>query len=530
MKASKIYCFVIFIIIVSSCATLKASELAKTDFNPPPPEVGTRFLVFISDLHVGLGKQNGSWHPWEDFRWENAFNAFLAEISKKGSDNVDLVIVGDFLELWQPPADVKCEGINEDLGCTVEEMEKIVNTIIERHPNDFKSLREFVKRGNNRLHIIPGNHDSALVHPKVWAPVSMALGAESQRINFVTNGVWISPDQKIIAEHGHQIGNNENSYFMNWPYVFKQVNEKEYFIRTWGQNFVQKIFNEEERTYEIIDNLSPEIAGVKYKLEDTHIKEKVKDVAKFIGFNLFQTSIIQKMQILGDEEGERPSWDIDRGRKLGYKLFAFSLNEADPLRIRLLEETNESAMLRAELDNVAIDPKRLSDAEVNTLCDLLAINKAKNNCNQPVLGGSIESTLIPRSWVLREHIIGNYKKNRKKQLFIYGHTHKIETKWILEIGNDDKVSILNTGAFQRQIDNNSFLNLAKNENMSPNEALRKLKLEKHLLPCYPTVMVEYKNNNPDVNTLFWHMSENGKGEFVGIDNKICKVELIKHVQ
>jgi hypothetical protein len=41
---------------------------------PPPSE---RYIAVISDLHFGLGKRNGAWHPMEDFRWAAEFQAFL---------------------------------------------------------------------------------------------------------------------------------------------------------------------------------------------------------------------------------------------------------------------------------------------------------------------------------------------------------------------------------------------------------------------------------------------------------------------
>jgi hypothetical protein len=63
-----------------------------------------RLAIFISDLHMGLGKDEaGAWFPTEDFRWPAALEGFLDHISSEGRDAVDLVIVGDFLELWQTP-------------------------------------------------------------------------------------------------------------------------------------------------------------------------------------------------------------------------------------------------------------------------------------------------------------------------------------------------------------------------------------------------------------------------------------------
>src|SRR5262249_50689760 len=73
-------------------------------FVAPPVSAEPRMIVFISDLHFGLGRRSdGSWSPKEDFRWPGALKGFLDEMGRRGNDRVDLVIVGDFLELWQPP-------------------------------------------------------------------------------------------------------------------------------------------------------------------------------------------------------------------------------------------------------------------------------------------------------------------------------------------------------------------------------------------------------------------------------------------
>ena len=74
----------------------------------------------------------------------------------------------------------------------------------------------------------------------------------------------MSADGRIVAEHGHQIGSDVNRY-KDWPKITEQVEGKEFIIRPWGELFVQKIFNDEEKTYQIIDNLIPETAGAWYR-------------------------------------------------------------------------------------------------------------------------------------------------------------------------------------------------------------------------------------------------------------------------
>jgi hypothetical protein len=88
---------------------IEAPAAAVVRFVPPATE--SRHLVFISDLHFGVGRgKNGSWNPTEDFRWPRALRGFLNRIALDGHDSVDLVVVGDFREMWQRPPEIPCKG------------------------------------------------------------------------------------------------------------------------------------------------------------------------------------------------------------------------------------------------------------------------------------------------------------------------------------------------------------------------------------------------------------------------------------
>jgi UDP-2,3-diacylglucosamine pyrophosphatase LpxH len=189
-------------------------EAAKCQVTPPePPEearvsnvpyrpsaAGPRYFGFISDLHLGVGRQRGgSWNPTEDFRWPKALEGFLNKLSEDGEERVDLVIVGDFLEMWQPPPEIPCRGAGPELGCTLDEMAALSRIIASAHGDALTSLRAFAERGENRLHIMPGNHDSTIRYQAVWQPIGDALHADSGRIDLVTSGIWSSQDGRIVA-------------------------------------------------------------------------------------------------------------------------------------------------------------------------------------------------------------------------------------------------------------------------------------------------------------------------------------------
>lgn len=480
-----------------------------------------RTIVMISDLHLGPGrKTDDSWYRTEDFRWGKAFKAFLDEISQKGTHRVDLIIAGDFLDMWQLPAHISCEGSGPDLGCTVEEMKAIAAWIVRSHAQVFEDLRMFTQRGDNRLHIIPGNHDAALLIASVWEPLGKALAADGGRVNFVASGVWVSADGGIVVEHGHQIGSDANRYEM-WPNIVRNRDNKEYVIRPWGEQFVQKIFNEQETSYPIIDNLSPESAGLQYRMEERGIWGSSSDVAMFVAFSLFQTSLPQKVQFLGDgaSTDDKPEWDIFKARNHGHRLFAAALPPESAIRARLLARNDHSASVRQELDKLALEPGRLPDANVKMLCDQAAI-RGNPVCATPELGYAMERLLVPREWVIASHVTQRQKEFPRMRYFVYGHTHLLEEPWTP--GGILGVDVLNSGAFHRVIDEDGFLKRAESRGVSPGEALRRITVEE-LPPCYTYVLVSGEKGVFKFEVWNWVMQESDyTGRVVSPRDKVCR--------
>jgi UDP-2,3-diacylglucosamine pyrophosphatase LpxH len=498
---------------------------SSSPFEPPPDPPEQRILAFISDLHFGLGRQtNGVWSPKEDFRWTSALRGFLDDLGRRSADRVDLVIVGDFLELWQPPADIGCNGVNADIGCTIPEMVRIVETVVAAHADDFARLREFSKRGENRIHIIPGNHDSALLLSAVWRPVAVALDTDSGRINLVTTGVWKSADGKIVAEHGHQIGSDVNRY-PDWPTITYESKGSTFLVRPWGERFVQRVFNSQEDEYEIIDNIAPETVGVKYRIADRGYLKSTGDFARFIAFNLFETSFAQKMEALGGDSKaantDREQWDIEIAREeIGYRLFLEALGSDDPLHAEIEGDDTSSQALRSELSALARDKTKLSDDDVRALCDQLAMRESTLKCSVGAAGAVREAKLVPRRHVMRDHVSGHLHTDERIRIFVYGHTHALEVGWPLIIEQGQEVMVHNTGAFQRTIDEDGFLARVREKHLQASEALRAIRLE-DLPPCYSAVLVTYRSGVPESKTWRWHMPENGSGSLAEPGDKRC---------
>ena len=237
------------IAILVLCAVLVGCSANPTNANEKADgTVPERTTVVISDLHLGLGQRPDKiWDPMEDFRWVGALRGFLSYLNTEIKEPVDLVIAGDFLELWQPPKSFKCKGNDADYGCTIAEMKKIVQYILAAHRHELMALADFTRgdSNTNRVYIIPGNHDSSLVIPEIWQLVADIIAEPVGRVSLVENGVWASVDGEVLVEHGHQIGSDVNGY-KKWPRVTAQHNSEEYIIRPWGELFVQKLFNAEE--------------------------------------------------------------------------------------------------------------------------------------------------------------------------------------------------------------------------------------------------------------------------------------------
>lgn len=514
-------------------------KLTQTPFEPASKD--DRLIVLISDSHMGYGQTgtDGTWDAMEDFRWPRAFGYFLDEIRERGSDKVDLIIVGDFLELWQSPQDRQCKPLNESLGCTVAEMVQATSDIVDAHAYEIDALRSFAKEGRNRVHIIPGNHDSSLLLANVWQPLGKKLNDQSGRINLVSSGVWVSPGAgKVVVEHGHQIGSDVNRYD-DWPdMIVKPDRQGTYrMIRPWGENFVQSVFNlveggtENDDSYQIIDNLGPESAGVRFRMADTGFSATVSDIAKFLLFNLLETSITQKAQVLGpqlDPKTGKVIWDIDTGRGLGYRLFADALSDGDPFRAILLSNDETANAVRDELDNLATDKDRLPDADLLSLCDQIAIRQRSRLCIDQTLGGWFESTFRSRESVIKEHLKMRRIEHPGMALFIYGHTHKYEEPWDVKLSSVKTVSVANTGAFQRIVSEEGFLRRVADlstelgRNIKPGEALRIMKLDR-LAPCYTFIEVREVNGWPYPKLQYWkNPSEQTPGEIAPLHDPDCQ--------
>lgn len=512
--------------VLTSSSLLGLLLLTVSGWSDPATE-RDRPIVVISDLHLGPGLENDATRPFEDFRWTADLTSFLKAVRSRGEDRVDLVIAGDLFELWQHPT-VECEspGGDEDLGCSAERVEAVAKVVLQAHQADLKELGEFARAGDNRLFVVPGNHDAALMLDRVWELVAVRIGASSQRVQRVASGQWVSRDQLVAVEHGHQIGADVNR-FPDWPEVTRLRDGQEYMVRTWGENLVDRLFNPVEKEKPLIDNLQPVSASVKYQWKSQKVEGKAADIARFVMFNVFQTSLAQKVALApeGTEPSEKPRWDVGLARSREHRLVIDALPTDDPLRQVLLSEDPAWADVRAQLDAGVEDPKLFREEEILALCDRIALLGSSDSTGGRVactttLGSALLQSLVPDDRVLGRYLAQLRKQYHQLQIFIFGHTHEQRVPRRVR-GGAGEVVVANTGAFQRLLGEDTLLSQAAERKIEPREAFSVLTLE-DIPACYPVVWVEYKNGLPEAKAQNWFVNpKDGKGEFVGACDTRC---------
>lgn len=154
-----------------------------------------KIKLVISDLHLGRGRiSNGVINPLEEFYFEDKLVEFLDFYSsgKYRDAEVELIINGDFLNFLQVDykehfLTVITEGVALDL----------LKGIIEGQDKVFRAFREFTSVPNKSITYIVGNHDQAMLWPKLRAEFNDAVGAPVKFKNIAYNF------DGIHIEHGH---------------------------------------------------------------------------------------------------------------------------------------------------------------------------------------------------------------------------------------------------------------------------------------------------------------------------------------
>lgn len=467
-----------------------------------------RHLVFVSDLHVGAGRlPDGRWNPIEDFRWQEDFDHFLQMVAQRSGNKADLIFAGDVFELWQSPAmtcstniehpgceTTDCNDADTEIGCSETQALARLERVLAQHPDFIASLKRFASAGENRVVLIPGNHDGALTFPLLQAALYKRFAPA--RISIAAAGYWLSPDGVVYSDHGHQF--DDVNRFPNWPKPFKEQDGQRFLAKPWGENMVQRFYNQYEAVYPIVDNLSDEQAGVRYAVHQAGFRDSQAAVRRFLRFFVYEESLRQAIAALGQPGPAK--WDLNATREKPKSFF---------LDVLPAEE-------RSVADQGTLIPSKLSDHELETICAAKDNIETAVKCpGSKVLGAGIKGMIISEEQrqvsYLRRVLPQVGASASLANVYVYGHTHRARMPSSLALGEVGhgvrQVTVVNTGAFQRvasatQID--TVLRQPRNAGKRP------LDLVPEDLPaCYTYVWIEPYSSRNAVPSLFrWINSGN----------------------
>lgn len=155
--------------------------------------------IVVSDCHLGKGRflPGGTPNLMEDFHQDHKFAEMLRYYShgegRKGADAVELVINGDFFDYLTVDVSGKYpDAMFEDDAVLTTEL------ICKGHPIVIEALREFAQTQGCSIRYLMGNHDPAIVWPKVQQKLESLIGVP------IIFGLGSYRFDDVHIEHGHQ--------------------------------------------------------------------------------------------------------------------------------------------------------------------------------------------------------------------------------------------------------------------------------------------------------------------------------------
>ncbi len=148
-------------------------------------------IIVLGDIEMGAGNLT------DDFISDKALAELISELSRR-SHPMDLVLNGDTFDFLKCPYFVK-NKLTYPRHITDEISLNKLNLIYRAHEKVFLALKKFVRKKNNQLYFLIGNHDPDLVHKKIQEKVRILLG-NPKRIHF---GLKYK-EHNVYVEHGQQ--------------------------------------------------------------------------------------------------------------------------------------------------------------------------------------------------------------------------------------------------------------------------------------------------------------------------------------
>ena len=493
-----------------------------------------RRVVVMSDLHLGEGRgPDGAWSPFEDFRWADDLGGFLAALADE-SEATDLVLNGDTFELLQA-GDGACAYDDPALGCSETEALARLDRVLAAHRGEIAALAAFAAAGDNRLVLVPGDHDAALLFPSVGRRAVEAFAAAPGRVSLAADGFWRSADGLVHAEHGHQIEHRADR-FEGWPAPFVTRSGQRHLTRPWGQSVVQALYDRHEPRFPIVDNLAEDGAGVREALSAAGLDDAGAAAPDLLRFLLFRMSWQQFRMDLDRGDVEPPAWNLAEVRAAGPRFLVDSLADDDrfkPLAAQALDAGRLTALMEG-----------LSDDELTAICDhRAALRRARRRFERiltqldptgPPLAECPRNpeTAAPRFeyfWRSRDRVFGRHLEQmtdpRPVAVLVHGHTHLADYRQgnftRVEAGRTYVVDgfspvrgaatpvVINGGAWQRTVTPRQLDEHRRRRGVSEAELLESLQPEQ-LPPCYSFVQIDPYTDQPDPPVVrYWRQARDG---------------------
>jgi UDP-2,3-diacylglucosamine pyrophosphatase LpxH len=478
----------------------------------------SRLVVIASDLHFGAGRSAaGEWLPTEDFRWQDDFASFLRAIDEAGKGATDLVLNGDTFELLQSQVD-DCRHRDVRTGCTVEEALGRLNGVIAAHAADLSALGTFARSGTNRLILVAGDHDAALLFPSVAARAIAALKAPG-RVEVTARGYWLSPDGALYAEHGHQMPGDPYA-FTTWPEPYVRSDGRVHLERPAGEHLAQTFYNRLESRFPILDNFAQEGAGLKYLAAADSTSLPADSIQPLLMFFLARPTWQQFRLELDGGDVQPPEWDLEAVRRSGAAVLAETLLPDDRFR-PLVDAAVREGRLVLELST-------LTDGQLVAWCDYraalrrsrrrlersmtqaLTVGRAPSECPRtPATRGSAydyfwrsrDNLLGSRFEQIRATLSADGRPSQSIKVVALGHTHLAAAPVSLTRSGVMPV-VVNAGAWQRTVTPFQIEEVIQDRGWGEGDVLRQLRLE-DLPACYGVIWIEPYSSDPKPRVRFW---------------------------
>ena len=413
----------------------------------------SRPIVVIGDLHMGPGRDaGGTWHAVEDFRWRDEFVRFLDAVNTQGAGNTDLVINGDLFELLQSPS-TPCRHNAPRFGCTAAEALQRLDVVIKAHEAELAAIGKFAIAGSNRVHVVPGDHDAALLIPEVWQRAVRSFAAPADRIALAASGSWQSPDGRVHVEHGHQLPLSADR-FSTWPNPVITESGRAHVERPWGEQAILPFYDRTEVRYPIVDNIAEEGTGAKFVAAAGGVDQA--EIGPLLRLLLTKTTWQQFRMDLDDGEVQAPAWDLERIRGDLAAFVSASLPRDDPFLagVKTIPPPIATAV-----------GGTLSREQLIAVCDYrAAIRRARRRMERVLtqLAGvgppiaecpRLTDTVGPAFeyyWRSRDQQVAQHITRRPGlDVIVFGHTHLLDRPF-RPYGDDGPV-VVTSGAWQRTI-------------------------------------------------------------------------------